>query len=197
MPVRYAWTGIGSLASVQFHHGAPFHLSAPDAFLNQNDLAAFMDMPFGPGARIEMDMGNAGFRVVFYPLDGAGKVGLLFLLGVYEPEAGSHQEQTYVEQAKETAEAGFSGHIDGHRNTSMDGSASDVAFVVLKDGTEGGPFGVGSGPVFFYAILTVGEGQGLGSFCDLRFGRERRHSLHEDRGKRGGGVCLQGFEFTE
>jgi hypothetical protein len=56
---------------------------------------------------------------------------------VYEPEAGSHQELTDIEQAKETAKAGFSAHIDGHRNTSMDGSASDVhCFVAVRSSRE-------------------------------------------------------------
>ena len=37
-------------------------------------------------------------------------------------------------------------------------------FVVLEDGTQCGLFGVGSRPVFLYAILTVGDGQGLGLY---------------------------------
>src|ERR1700686_3464368 len=33
-----------------------------------------------------------------------------------EPQAGSYEEQGYVEQAEETTELEFSGHIDGHRS---------------------------------------------------------------------------------
>ena len=100
MPVRYARTSVGRLAGVQLDDWTALHLGASDAFLHQNDLAAFMDVPLGPSARFEVDMGNARFRLVFNPVDGACKVGLLFLLGVHEPQAGSHEEQTDIEQAK-------------------------------------------------------------------------------------------------
>src|SRR5579864_4023232 len=120
VPMRYAGTSIGGLAGAQFQYGAAFHLSAADAFFDQDDLPAFMDMPFGTSSRVKVDMSNAGLGVIFQPLDVTGEVGLLFLLGVNEPQAGGEEEQAQVEQAEKTTEAEFASHLDGHRSISND-----------------------------------------------------------------------------
>ena len=71
--------------------------------------------------------------------------------------------------------------------------------VDVKGGLQGGGFSVGTGPKLFNAVFAVGNGERLGSFCNLRFRGERLNVLHEDSGKseRESGVGLQRFKFAE
>ena len=99
MPVDYSGRRVDDVARVHLDHGSAFDLSARNALLDENDLTAFMTVPFRSRAWGETEMGDGAVRAFLDARDGAGEVRLL--LSMNAPRAGNREGRKESQQRRQ------------------------------------------------------------------------------------------------
>lgn len=87
MPVRNAAGNVSRFARMQLLQRMPFYLRTSEPFLAQQDLAAFVGVPLGASASLEMDSSRAYLRRLF-PGRFSGEVGTIGRLRLQHEQRG-------------------------------------------------------------------------------------------------------------